>query len=94
MSEVDPEMSELTTIEKTMVARLLDMASNNFANHICNDLPKDFFDALTESELIELDKNICDWNGDPEEHVTDPDRIFIPDWYLASFLAAKSRGEV
>lgn len=52
-----------------MAALLLDMASDKFSNHGCNDLPKEFIDAvgLTDEEKLQFVTEYYEWNGDLEE---------------------------
>jgi len=46
----------MTKKEKQFVAMLLKMASSKFANHCCNDLPKEIESFFTKEEWLDLDK--------------------------------------
>jgi hypothetical protein len=75
-----------------LVAKLLDMASDVFANHTCNDLPDDFYDGIPESEIVELHRAYHNWNGDPEEF--NPDCVgYLGDSALMAFFAGVLREE-
>jgi hypothetical protein len=56
----------MTISEKLMVARLLEMASEQFSNHGCNDLDNHFFAGIPEEEIDDLDLKMFKINGDPE----------------------------
>lgn len=71
-----------------LAAKLLELASEEFSNHGCNDLPDEFLFGWTHEELIQLDKDYHTKNGDPDEH--DPNNLLFFDdglmWYLAQEL--------
>lgn len=48
----------MKTYELRLIAKLLEMASDKYANHSCGDLPDDFFDMLSEDQKDELCKNL------------------------------------
>ena len=73
--------------EKILAADLLELASDEFCNHGCNDLDKSFFKNWTKEEKQTLSKEYHEWNGDPEN---DGGNIFyIGDSSLMSYLAYK-----
>lgn len=82
----------MTDKEKMLAGKLLEMASDEFSNHGCNDLPKELERLLTQEEWDRLNKEMHDWNGDPEEYR--PGQVMSYDWLWMSFLGAKLRGEV
>lgn len=52
----------MNDFERTILARLLQMAADQFSNHGCND-----FDLPDSDEARELIHAYHEWNGDPEE---------------------------
>ena len=77
--------------EKRLAAELLEMASDEYATHTCNDLDPSILEDFTMDEKIQLAKEFHQWNGDPEEITGTPDDInaLYYDWELMSFLSAK-----
>ena len=71
--------------EMELAATLLEMASDKFSNHGCNDL--DLPEAWTQEECDEFTLAMQTWNGDPQEH--EPGSRMTMDWFAMSFLAAK-----
>jgi hypothetical protein len=74
--------------EKNLIANLLEMASNEFSNHGCNDYR---LKGWTKEECRELDRKMHEWNGDPEEHCLDEDHSIQMDWCLMAYFANKIR---
>lgn len=68
-----------------LAGELLELASDEFANHGCNDW--EFPTHWTLKEKQELVKAMHDANGTPEEY--DPKRLQVPDWWVMSFLAKR-----
>lgn len=91
----------MTTIEK-LAAHLLEMASDIYSNHGCNDfdLSKVVPDPKERNAIV---KAAAIWNGDYEEdyeynpkwftNATTPD-YRMQDWMLMDFVAAVLKGEV
>jgi hypothetical protein len=52
----------------TLISKLLEIAEDEFSNHICNDLPDDFYEGFDEKDIQDLYKEWHRWNGDPEEY--------------------------
>jgi hypothetical protein len=75
--------------ELILTAKLLEMASDEFSNNGCNEMPKGIQKLLTKKQWTELDKEYHEFNGDPEEH--DPKRpgIMNYDWIAMSFMKNK-----
>jgi len=73
--------------EKELLAKLVDLASDEFGNHGCNDVDDSFFDGWSIEERQSFVKECHIWNGDPEEY--DPDFLHLPDFAIMSFLADK-----
>lgn len=78
--------------ELILIAALLELASDRFARHICNDLDGSFFADWTAEEHQKLVKDFHDWNGDPEEF--NPNFLHLPDFSLMDYLADKLRGSL
>lgn len=70
-----------------LCAALLEMASNEFSNHGCNDMPDEFFIGWTKEERQQLAKDFEDYNSEGKDY--DPNNIHIPDSSLMSFFAHK-----
>lgn len=82
----------MTDKEKMLVVKLLDMASDEFSNHGCNDFDLREQSDLTTEEMVNFDKAWHEWNGDPEEH--EPERAhFQTDWALMRYFADRLRKE-
>ena len=73
--------------ELKLAADLLELASEEFANHGCNDLPEHFLNGWTTEEKQLFAKEYHEWNGDPDEY--NPEDLFIPDDAIMVFLADK-----
>ena len=82
-------LNPITKSEMIMAADLLEMASDCFSNNGCNDFSLTPY--YNEEELIAFDKEMHDWNGDPEEH--DPDCVddIGYDWLMMTVMAQKLR---
>ena len=50
------------------VSKLLEIASNQFCNHGCNDLSNDFWEGVSKEEKKLLYKGYHTWNGDLEDY--------------------------
>lgn len=75
----------LSPKEMILAARLLQSASNEFANHGCNDWK--FPHTWNQEEKEEFVKAFHDYNGDPEEF--NPEWLNLHDYAVMSFLADK-----
>lgn len=71
----------MNTKERALAAEMLQLASDSYANHGCNDweFPKDW----TRKERQQFIRDFQEWNGDPEE------REFLNDFEVMAFLAHK-----
>ncbi len=70
-----------------LAAKLLDLSSDEFSNHGCNDLDKEIISSLKgEDELCE---DISKWMGDPDLNIS-----HIPDWMLMRYISNKFKEEV
>jgi hypothetical protein len=79
-------MINATIKELQLAAELLIMAQEKFSYHGCNDLPKNFFDALTDAEKAKLLEEM-NQGKHVSDHITDVK--YIQDWVLMSFFADK-----
>jgi hypothetical protein len=81
--------------EKKLISKLLDLAHDQFANHICNDVPDNWFEGWTEEEKIALDEHMHELNGDPEEK--GPPWLYLIDsslmWYFSELLLKEGERE-
>jgi hypothetical protein len=69
-----------------LAAKMLDLASETFSNHGCNDLDDEVLNIITDEET--LCKDIREWNGDPVEDWPE-NKHMIGDSTLMSYLADK-----
>jgi hypothetical protein len=74
----------MTKNELILAARLLDLASDLFSNHCCNDLD---LDEMTPQEAHEFQRRMHEWNGDPEEAPPIEDATHSLDFFVMAFLA-------
>ena len=54
--------------ERKIISKLLEMAAQQFSYHGCNDLPKDFFDGMTEDDVKVLHDDIRAFRGEKDEY--------------------------
>jgi len=75
----------MTLKEKQLAAKLLNMASDEFGNHGCNDVADSIYEDWTLEERQQFVKDYCEYNGDPSEY--DPEFLHLPDFALMGFMA-------
>jgi hypothetical protein len=78
----------VTKAEKLLASYLLEIASDQFSNHGCNDFMKEDYRDLTEEDVMEITKGYDQWNnasGDPDQNHDRPYQL--PDFALMSYLA-------
>ena len=68
-----------------LASELLKMASEEFANHGCNDVDESLYKGWSIEERQELVKGFHEWNGDPEEY--NPSFLYMGDDTLMSYLS-------
>ena len=73
--------------ELKLVADLLYMASAEFCNHGCNDLPEEFWKGWSKEEKQGLVKQYHEYNGDLEDY--NPEYLELQDWALMDLLRDK-----
>ncbi len=66
---------------------MLELASNEFSNHGCNDVEDSVYEGWTKEERQQFVKEFHDWNGDPDEY--DPNFLHLGDSTIMAFLAYK-----
>jgi len=77
----------MTQNEKILAVNFLNLASEEFSNHGCNDVDEKYFKNWSIKERQQFVKEYYDWNGDPENY--DPEFLHLPDFCIFSFLAHK-----
>ena len=80
---------DATSRDLRLAAHLLKMAGGEFSNHGCNDFDLTPWYPSAKSR-VDLDREMHEWNGDPEEH--DPasaDHEYGDDWLMMSLMRAK-----
>ena len=77
----------MNTKEKQLAAKMLEMASDEFSNHGCNDVENSVWKGWSKEERMTFVKEYHEWNGDPEEF--DSKYLHLPDFAIFSFLAHK-----
>ena len=77
----------MNTKEKQLAAKMLEMASDEFSNHGCNDIEDSVYEGWTLEERQQFVKEFHEWNGDPENF--DKDWLHLGDSTIMSFLAYK-----
>lgn len=77
----------LSKKERSLVCDLLQMASNEFANHGCNDVDKDTWEEWTIEERKDFVKSYYEFNGEPHEF--DENHLELTDWELINFMIHK-----
>jgi hypothetical protein len=70
-----------------LAAQLLEEASDQYSNHVCNDW--DFPADWTIEERREFVRQMYEWNGNPED--IDQDHLDVPDFWVMGFLAEQLR---
>jgi len=79
--------------EMTIVEKGLKLAGHMLSAQTCDDTPNDWLSDFTEEEIVDLDRRIWKWNGDPEEH--DPSLLLMigGGGMILSFLASELETE-
>ena len=80
-------MKNISKKELSLAAKMLELASDNFSNHGCNDVDENVYDGWTSEERQQFVKEFHEWNGDPEEY--EETFLHLGDSTIMSFLAAK-----
>jgi hypothetical protein len=81
------ERSKFTQKELTLAGELLEMASESFGRHSCNDAPDEWWENWTIDERKAFSKDFEDYNSKGRDY--DPDHYEMQDFAVAGFLAYK-----
>ena len=73
--------------EKILAAKMLEMASDEFSNHGCNDVEDSVYEGWTLEERKQFVKEFYEWSGYPEHF--NEQYLHIGDSTIMSFLAYK-----
>ncbi len=76
----------MTTKEKQLASDMLELASEQFSNHGCNDVEPEIYDGWSLEERRQFIKEYREWNGDPND---DTGLMHVPDWAIMKFMAYK-----
>ena len=69
-----------------MVSKLLKMASDEFSNQVCNDLPDDFYEGMSVEDIQEVYKEFHKWYNSIQEY--DPNNLnYLGDNILILFFS-------
>ena len=79
-------MDKITKKQLLLAAKMLELASDQFTNHGCNDVEESIFNDWTLEEKEAFAKEYFEWNGDEQEDRT---HLHIGDSEIMSFLAEK-----
>lgn len=79
--------------EKILISKLLDLASDEFSNHGCNDIDEEWFKDWTKEEKYELMESYYKQNNELDLFENDSE-ITIGDSMLMEYFAKKFREEV
>lgn len=82
----------LSKLELTLISNCLEMASDEFSNHGCNDMQ-----LANTDENWQLIEDMEEWNGtDPQDKLQRPSLdkpIYTYDWYVMRYLASRATEE-
>lgn len=82
----------MTPKEKELASKMLELASNEFSNHGCNDVEDSFYEGWTLEERQQFVKEFWEWNGDLSNY--SPDFLHLGDDSIMAFLAHKLRNNI
>jgi len=76
--------------EKQLAAKMLELASETFSNHGCNDVEESVYEGWTLQERQQFVKEYHQWNEHREDPIDyDPNFLHLGDSTIMSFLAYK-----
>lgn len=76
--------------EKLLASKMLQLASETFSNHGCNDVPDSFYEGWTLEERQQFVKEFHQWNEHREDPIDyDPNFLHLGDDSIMAFLAHK-----
>lgn len=85
-------MKNINKKELSLVYKMLELASEQFSNNVCNDVDENFYDGWALEERQNFVKEFHEWNGDPEEY--DENFLNLGDSMIMSFLAHKVKSQI
>lgn len=71
--------------ELKLAAKFLELSSEEFTDHGCNDVSEEYWEGWTIEERQEFVKGYYEYNGDPD--VYDPEYLHLPDYAIMGYLA-------
>lgn len=77
----------MTKNEKDLAALMLELASDEFSNHGCNDVDNRVWERWTTEERKAFVKEYYKYNGDPDEY--DERDLELSDYAIMNFLGHK-----
>jgi len=89
-----PNPERVAPPQVRLMAKLLEMAADEFSNHGCNDVEQSIYEecGFSDADKATLIHEMQQWNGDTKDpHPTK--LMHIQDWMLMRFFAAKASGE-
>lgn len=75
----------MTPAEKKLASKMLDMASEEFGHHGCNDFDLVTEGGMTAEEADAFQRAYCEWNGSPGDY--EPGDTNLADFAAMSFLS-------
>ena len=78
----------MTKNERDLASKMLDLASECFANHGCTDFDNKFWESWTDEEKYQFRREYSAFFSDNDE-----DDLYLEDWCIMKFLAYKLRKE-
>ncbi len=78
----------MTGKEKRLCARLLEKAGEHFANHGCNDMPKEWFEDWTMKEKREFMRSFHEFNEGAIQRKLEDFELNDPNWLGDSAVMA------
>jgi len=73
--------------EIDLLCHFLELVSDEFGNHGCNDVEEEVWNNWSLEERKEFVKEYHNWNGDPKEY--NEKYLHISDFAIISFLKSK-----
>ena len=76
----------MNNCEKKIISKLLDMASDQFCNNGCNDLPSNFFSGMSYGQIETFRIKVELWMQKDDPEYTLSSIEYIQDWILMDFM--------
>lgn len=78
--------------EKRLVSFLLEIASDHFSNHGCNDFELEWVEKWNKKEKEALNREMHIWHMSNKKDYKDI--LYHSDYFLMSFFSNKIKGEI